>query len=114
MFSGKFPDRFRRSFPICGKVRDGLHRAEATTFEDKSFLCTSAGRVSALPRAVNANICNVLCGFFERYFPFWAVLAALLTTACNKDEVILDDRDHAPVITLDSESGFIPSRWAGN
>ena len=32
-------------------------------------------------------------------------LAALLTTACNKDEVILDDRDHAPVITLDSESG---------
>ena len=43
--------------------------------------------------------------FSKRYFPFWAVLAALLTTACNKDEVILDDRDHAPVITLDSESG---------
>lgn len=33
------------------------------------------------------------------------MFAALLTTACNKDEVILDDRDHAPVITLDSESG---------
>lgn len=43
--------------------------------------------------------------FSKRYFPFWAVFAALLTTACNKDEVILDDRDHAPVITLDSESG---------
>lgn len=52
--------------------------------------------------------------FRKRYFPFWAVFAALLTTACNKDEVILDDRDHAPVITLDSESGFIPSRWAGS
>lgn len=25
-----------------------------------------AGRVSALPRAVNANICNVLCGFFRK------------------------------------------------
>lgn len=43
--------------------------------------------------------------FSKRYFPFWAVFAALLTTACNKDEVILDDRDHTPVITLDSESG---------
>ena len=32
-------------------------------------------------------------------------LAALLTSACIMDEVILDDRDHAPVITLDSESG---------
>ena len=43
--------------------------------------------------------------FSKRHFLFWMALAALLTTACNKDEVILDDRDHAPVITLDSESG---------
>ena len=43
--------------------------------------------------------------FSKKHFLFWMALAALLTTACNKDEVILDDRDHAPVITLDSESG---------
>lgn len=52
--------------------------------------------------------------FSKRYFPFWAVFAALLTTACNKDEVILDDRDHAPVITLDSESGVYTVKMYGH
>lgn len=46
-----------------------------------------------------------MLSFPKRYFPLLAALGALLTTACNKDEVITEDRDLAPVITLDSESG---------
>ena len=53
--------------------------------------------------------------FSKRYFPFWAVFAALLTTACNKDEVIFGrpgscSRHYA----RQRVGGFIPSRWAGS